>query len=110
MAPLDDSQVNGMNFNESSLAEAVEVCDLTRLDDEEVDSSEHGDSNDGFSNWYGHPSPQDNLCRGRRESVLGSAWIDEAAYVRPPLSMLQAAPSGQGTQRKEDPSCKKLLR
>ena len=60
IAPLDESPVNGMSFNESALAEAVEVCDLTRLDNEEVEDCDQ-EGNDGFSDWYGYPSSQDHL-------------------------------------------------
>ena len=34
------------------------------------------EADDGFSDWYGYPSAQDHLCRGRREAVLGTAWMD----------------------------------
>ncbi len=79
------------------------------MGDEEVGDCDH-EGNDGFSNWYGYPSSQDHLCRGRREAVLGTEWIDEAAYLKPPLSLLQAALSGRAMRSKEDPSCRKLHR
>ena len=90
--------------------DTVEACDLTRPDDDEVEGYDQAETNDGFSDWYGYPSSQEHLCRGRRESVLGTAWIDEEAYLRPPLSRLQAALCCHGERSMEDPSSKKLLR
>ena len=75
--------------------DTVETCDLTRFDEEEVEGYDQADTNDGFSDSYGYPSSQDHLCRGRRESVFGTVWIDEAAYLKPPLSSLQVALSGR---------------
>ena len=42
--------------------------------------------------------------------MLGTAWVDEAAYLRPPLSRLQAALSSNVARSSEDPSCRKRLR
>ena len=42
--------------------------------------------------------------------MLGTAWMDEATYLKPPLSLLHAALSGRVTQSAQDPSCRKLLR
>ena len=47
---------------------------------------------------------------GRREPVLGTAWIDEATYLQPPRSMLQLALSRHVAPIKDDPISKKLLR
>ena len=58
--------------------------------DDQSDEADEVES-DGFSDWYGCHSAQDQMCRGRRESVLGTPWIDAEAYLRPPRSMLQLA-------------------
>ena len=89
---------------------AVEVSDTARIDSEHGDESDRDSSNDGLSDWFGYPSSVDHLCGGWREAVLGTAWIDEAAYLKPPLSLLQAALSGRAVRSREDPGCKQLLR
>ena len=88
----------------------LEVCDLTRMDDSDDSSHDGRDQADGFSDWYGDHSSIDHLCRGRRERVIGTEWIDEAAYFEPPPSMVRAALCS-GTKRSDnDPSCRKLHR
>ena len=67
---------------------AVKVCDLTRLDGDDDSSHDDGNQADGLSDWYDYPSSVDHPCRGRREAVLGTEWIDEAAYLKPHLSLL----------------------
>ena len=42
--------------------------------------------------------------------MLGTAWVDEDAYLKPPLSRLQAALCSRIGRSSEDPSSKKLSR
>ena len=79
------------------------------MSDDTEEPAESG-ADDGFSDWYGYPSAQDHLCRGRREAVLGTAWIDEAAYLGSPRSLIQIALSSHEAWSKDDPSSKKLHR
>ena len=82
----------------------------TRIDDSDESSHEDCDHADGFSGWYGDRSSIDHLCRGRREEVIGTEWIDEAAYFGTPLSPLRAALCSGAKGSENDPSCRKLHR
>ena len=102
----DDHAQDGRCLN----GRGANVCDPTAVDQDEQDHCRPDECNDGFSDWYGYPSSHDELCRGRRENVLGTAYIDEAEYFAPPPSMLQAALGSGDACSKEDPSSRKLHR
>lgn len=80
----------------SVLPGALKVCDLTRMDDSDDSSHEERHHADGFSDWYGDRSSVDHLCRGRHEEVIGTEWIDEAAYFGTPLSLRSGPPCAAG--------------
>ena len=93
-----------------SRPQVFELSDEQEIIKDCTDEEDEHEGDSGFLDWYGSPSSQDHLCRGRREGVLGAAWLDEAVYRRPPLYMLQAALSSNTAQSSEDPSCRKLMR
>ena len=68
------------------------------------------DENDAFSDWYGYESGCDLMCIGRREAVLGTAWMDEAAFFGPPPSRLRIALDSQTEWSEVDPSSRKVMR
>ena len=86
---------------------------ITGSDDDEDELGEAaGSRSTGFLDWYGDPTRYDYLCRGRREAVIGCEMINDYAnqpYLRPPLSMLQAAFLSGGLEG-DDPSSGKKQR
>ena len=103
----EDELIEDVDGNLTPAAYSIRSDD----DDDELGETT-GSRESGLFDWYGDLTRHDNLCRGRREAVIGSELVVDYAhqpYQWPPLSRLQAAILSGGLVG-EDPSSEKKQR